>query len=286
MSGTWGRINAGSEDGAAYLLQVAAPSADSNIDGIRQYIQPVNYANTALGVTADALSSAPAGTTGQVEGFDYDQDVTGTAEKLTYLSPNFNGFQVGASYTPDVLDGNSANPVLAGFGTDDAAGSLGEAYEAAVRYEGVFNNIGFAAGAGYTHIELEAPLVAGNGQDDYNEWNVGLDLDIGAFGLGAVYKDTETGAATATSGEDIDTWVVGADYTSGPFKFGASYFTQDDDTTAVATELETDRYTAGVIYTAGPGLTFRGSISQIDHEVTGGTDVDATSVMGGVQINF
>ncbi len=28
FSGTWGRVNAGNEDGAAYLLQVAAPSAD------------------------------------------------------------------------------------------------------------------------------------------------------------------------------------------------------------------------------------------------------------------
>ena len=43
MSGTWGRVNFGSEDGAAYLMQVAAPSADSNVDGIRQYLQPVNY---------------------------------------------------------------------------------------------------------------------------------------------------------------------------------------------------------------------------------------------------
>lgn len=43
FSGAWGRVNFGKEDGAAYLLQVAAPSADSNIDGIRQYVSPVNY---------------------------------------------------------------------------------------------------------------------------------------------------------------------------------------------------------------------------------------------------
>lgn len=276
MSGTWGRVNAGSEDGAAYLLQVAAPSADSNIDGIRQYIQPVNYGNTDIGTGSDAISSAPFGANTQ-EGFDYDQDVTGYAEKLTYLSPNFNGFQLGVSYTPDVRDNiGSANPVANGFGSDDANNRLGSAYEVAGRYEGVFNNIGFATGAGYTHIENESGT-----NDDYEEWNVGLDLDIGAFGLGAVYKDTDTGAATQ---ENIDTWVVGADYTSGPFKFGATYFDQDDETYG-ANELETERYTGGVIYTAGPGLTFRGTISHIDHEA-GATDTDATSVMGGVQINF
>ena len=80
--------------------------------------------------------------------------------------------------------------------------------------------------------------------------------------------------------------MIGLDYTSGPFKFGASYLGEDNETIAVNDELETDRYTGGVIYTAGPGLTFRGSISHIEHEATLIQDLDATSVMGGVQINF
>src|SRR5690606_29160443 len=42
VSGGWGRVNFGSEDGAAYLLQVAAPSADSNVDGMRVYVQGLN----------------------------------------------------------------------------------------------------------------------------------------------------------------------------------------------------------------------------------------------------
>ncbi|MAZ77035.1 MAG: porin [Micavibrio sp.] len=280
MSGTWGRVNAGSEDGAAYLLQVAAPSADSNIDGIRQYISPVNYSNTAFGGVPGNAGRQPAGAT-NIDGFDYDQDVTGVAEKLTYLSPNFNGFQVGASYTPDVGtdNDNSAANIATGFASDDANNTMGAAYEAAIRYEGVFNNIGFATGAGYTNIENEAGT-----NDDYEEWNVGLDLDIGAFGLGAVYKDSDDGTAAQ---ENTDTWVVGADYTSGPFKFGASYFDQDDETAVGTGELETQRYTGGVIYTAGPGLTFRGSISQINHDRPAGAgDTEATSVMGGVQINF
>ena len=52
FSGNWGRVNVGAEDGAGYLLQVAAPSADSNIDGIRQFVQPVNY--DALNTTSAA----------------------------------------------------------------------------------------------------------------------------------------------------------------------------------------------------------------------------------------
>ncbi|NQZ14123.1 MAG: porin [Alphaproteobacteria bacterium] len=268
MSGTWGRVNVGSEDGAAYLLQVAAPSADSNIDGIRQYVQPVNYTAAGLGIGVAGVAQPDAS---NPEGFDYDQDLSGYSDKITYLSPNFNGFQVGASYTPDVA-ATDAN-ALVGFGTDDATDTAGSAYDIAGRYEGVFNNVGFAFGAGYSMVENEDESAL----DDADQWNVGLDLDIGAFGLGAVYTEEDTGAAASS---DVETLVIGADYTTGPFKFGASYFDQEDDTAS----LETDRYTGGVIYTAGPGLTFRGSISHVEHDAA--TDVDATSVMGGVQINF
>lgn len=295
LSGTWGRVNLGSEDGAAYLLQVAAPSADANIDGIRQYVQPVNYpvafAAGAVATPIAALGGQAFGTpadASQIDGFDYDQDITGKSEKITYLSPNFNGFQLGASYTHDLGDAGSADPIAAGFNQDDVAGSYGSAYEVAVRYEGVMSNFGYAIGAGYTHINTEEDGAAGSGlaDDDLVEYNVGLDIDVGAFGIGAIYKNTEQSVATANTGDEADTYVIGVDYTTGPFKFGASYFNQDDETTGVAnTELETDRYTGGVIYTAGPGLSFRGSISYIDHEL-GAADVEATSVMGGVQINF
>lgn len=249
MSGTWGRVNLGSEDGAAYLLQVSVPSADSNIDGIRQYIQPVNYTGTNVATTT----------------FDYAQDQSAAAEKITYLSPNYNGFQFGASVTPDM--GDAATNGTTGFNTD-TAGVIDDIYDVAARYEGVVSNFGYAFGAGYTKADAN------------DAWNVGLDVDSGPFGIGAVYTDAEA-ALGADATNDTETLVVGVDYTTGPFKFGASYFNQDINTVA-----ETDRYTGGVVYTAGPGLSFRGSISQIDTDIVGATDVDATSVLGGIQINF
>ncbi len=242
MSGTWGRVNLGSEDGAAYLLQVAAPSADSNIDGIRQYINP----------------------TAGLPSIDYAQDATGTSEKITYLSPNYNGLQFGGSLTHDVDDVAADS----GFNVDaDNSNDLG--YDVAARYEGVMSNFGYAFGAGYTEVE--------NASDNFEQWNVGLDVDSGPFGIGASYGEAED------DGADADTLVVGVDYTSGPFKFGASYLNTDGDAGAVSAEA--DRYTGGVVYTAGPGLTFRGSVSQLEVDTTGG-DLDATSVMGGIQINF
>ncbi len=280
LSGTWGRVNLGSEDGAAYLLQVAAPSADSNIDGIRQYINPVNFAALDLAgaaVAAGALGTSvgafgqPAGAT-NIDGFDYDQDITGVAEKITYLTPNYNGLQLGGSFTPSLGDDNSAANLLNGFNVDRAGSGTDEAWEVAGRYEGVISNFGYALGAGYTDA------------DSIEQWNVGLDVDAGPFGVGVIYTETDIDAG---ANSDIETFVAGVDYTTGPFKFGASYFTEDNDTTTadLGDTLETDRYTGGVIYTAGPGLSFRGSVSYIDHEA-GANDADATSVLGGIQINF
>ena len=319
FSGGWGRVNFGAEDGSAYLLQVSAPSADSNIDGIRQYINPVNY-NVLLanGEALGLLGDAKLGTTVGNVAIDYDQNVTAYNDKLTYLSPILNGFQIGVSYTPD----NGYASSLGGIGTDDVVSSFGEAYEGALRYEGQFNNVGVIAGAGYTHLEIEATnfqgltgdtpvgatdIAVGEASDDRTAWNVGLDLDFGPFGIGAIYKEDDFGevvetAATATEGpvvgDDEETFVIGVDYTTGPFKLGASYM--DVDNTFGVRDLDTTRYSGGVTYTYGPGMTFRGSIGYIEHELAGiggnldtaptpdvtRNDVDSTYVTIGTQINF
>ncbi len=261
LASSLGRVNIGAEDGAAYLLQVAAPSADANIDGLRQYINPFT----------------------DIASIDYANDVTGTSDKVTYLSPNWNGLQFGLSYTPsidEVADLESittiaeavevagpavlGNSALNGFSPDDD----NDFYEGAVRYEGTFNNIGFAVGGGY-----------GQGQDadDFQQWNVGADFDIGAFGVGAAYTKAESEILDA----EQDVIVVGADYTTGPFQFGASYLNLDgqDDS------ADADRYAGGVVYTVTQGLSLRGSVQYVDADGAG-DDEDATAVLGGIQFNF
>ncbi len=396
-SGSWGRVNFGSEDGTAYLLQVAAPSADGNVDGIRQYVNPVNYSagsrtawatgttstpftfanlvggaygavnqglrpaslgaadadgsGTGTGVytpasnnsqfnfsAANIASADDAGNTwGRWNGAflkeDYAQDATRFADKLTYLSPVFNGFQAGVSYTPDVASGSLINGGvgsrgLNGVGEDDVVNAFGSAWELAARYEGQFDRFGLTLGAGYTHIDLEeekgaqnsaAPnaavyngLVRNAFTDDRDLWNVGGTVAFGGFNFGALYTHDDRGdisqdlglspsltaaqqRASYTTDSDSETWVLGLDYTTGPWKVGASYLNRDVENMGVVyntvgdaigySDLETDRYSAGVTYTYGPGMTFRGSVHQVEHEV-GSSDMDATSFLLGTQVNF
>lgn len=256
FSGDWGRVNFGAEDGAVYLLQVAAPSADSNYDGIRQYVNPFNW--DAAGITPFS------------DGLDYDADPSGKSDKLTYLSPVINGFQAGLTFSPDT---DSADD-LGGIGKDDVAGEIGRTYELAARYEGEFNNIGVILGGGYSFGDLEED--AGS-DDDREVWNVGLDLDIGAFGIGAAYVSDNN----ADDDDESDIIVVGVDYTTGPFKIGASYLNLDTDNVT-----DTDRFTGGVTYEYGPGMSFRGSLSYVDIDPDGGDERDGVALLLGTQVNF
>ena len=155
FSGSWGRVNFGKEDGANYLLQVAAPSADENYDGLRQYINPENIAldnkltNGGAGhLTSLGTITPGAGKRGFVNSgkLDYANDATGYTNKITYLTPVFSGFQAGVSYTPDMgntssvggISSNNEESGAFGLPLKGVAGNWGDGWDAGVRYEGKF----------------------------------------------------------------------------------------------------------------------------------------------------
>ena len=267
LSGGWGRVNFGAEDGVAYLLQVAAPSADSNVDGLRQYINTFNVDGTDASATSNRL--------------DYDHVSPGDekANKLTYITPVFNGFQGGVSYVPALSD--TANGLTPTSG-DENTNEYDDAWELAARYEGAFEGVGVAMGAGYGHYSAETSDAADPVSDDADTWNVGVDLDFSGFGLGVAYLDETTESSDVET--EVSTWVVGADYQMGAYKLGLSYLDQTDETEG-SDDVDTTRWTGGVSYAYGPGMSFRGSVSFV--EADDGTDeVDSTQVLVGTQVNF
>lgn len=281
FSGAWGRVNFGAEDGAAFLLQVSAPSADSNVDGIRQQVQPVNVAamDTGSFATGNGLNVR----------FDYDNAQARSDNKLTYMTPVFNGFQFGVSWTPDV--GSATNNWTPGNNVDNTA-DFGTVWEIGGRFEGQLGDVGVALGGGYSNADYE---ISSATRDDRAIWDAGLNLSWGAFNLGGAYLADD-------HGYDLDAdervWVVGLDYTTGPFKIGGSYYNSSQEldgplAAANSGDFDMDRWSAGVTYTYGPGMTFRGSVGFTDYEAPRAlvaapldNNEDATYVMLGTQINF
>lgn len=293
FAGNWGRFNLGSEDGAAYLLQVAAPSGDSNVDGLRTNIQTITATGLAAngaflnngtytGTFADrfATGASGAGAT-NVNGarvLDYDHADFQDTDRLTYLTPKFSGFQGGVSYAPQ------SGQRLTGNGTaataTDTADEFENLWEVAARWDGEFEGFGMSAGAGYSTAETQ---VAGLLDGDLDTWNAGLNVAFQGFSVGGAYTTTEADLAAAATLES-DTWVVGAAWDNGPYHVGVSYLDQTVEETATA-DVDSDRWAIGAGYTYGPGMSFRGGVTNGNVD-DGATDEDFTQVTVGTDIQF
>ena len=271
FSGGFGRVNMGATDGAAYLLQVVAPSADANYDGMDQYYSPFNYSVT--GVTRLT----------QLE-FDYDQDVSSPNDKLTYITPVFGGFQAGVSYTPEARTASRSTNGVDTTGGEDAFEDI---WDVAARFEQETGFGSYRIGAGYTFASNEDGLSVASTDpaDDRQAYNAAIDFDIGNFGVGAVYTFDDRGSIN-NADSDQTQYIVGADYTMGATTFAVSYLNQNNE--FGTNEIDTDRYTAGATYNVGPGIDLRGVVTYIDHSVDAGlgNDVSGTGVMLGTSITF
>lgn len=261
-SGQWGRLNFGEEDGAAYLLQVAAPSGDSNVDGMRVYIQGLDTANWDANLAGAVLS--------------YQQADFRQTDRLTYLTPKFNGFQAGVSYAPrpgtavigtsSALLGSAASAGTAAMAADNVNGLFQNPWEAAARWDGRFSGVDLSLGGGYSDAQAQNAGAAGTaGSRSLQTYNFGANVGISGFSLGGVYKHSNNGIAeTATTNDKTKTWVVGGAYDNGPYHVGASYFheTIGDGLLSGAHigDSKVHRYAVGGGYTFGPGMTFRGSV--------------------------
>lgn len=276
FSGNWGRMNLGRENGAAYLLQVSAPGADSNLDG--QDIAFSFFNQGAANIRQDYGQMGAATTTvaglGRGEDFQY-------ADKITYITPKIVGFQAGFSYAPEV----EAKGVSDYFGmsANNDAGGFENLMEVGLRYDGEFSGLGIHAGGGYSMANLEAPLL-GFGED-LKEFNLGGKLTYEGFGFGVAYNNRDGGLGVAGLG-NVDTWIAGLDYTYGSYNFGGSYLKSTGDS-ILGGEDEYDRITVGAGYTYGPGMKFNGSVGLHDLEsATAAADNKAAVVAIGTDVQF
>jgi predicted porin len=285
FSGGWGRVNFGQEDGAAYLLQVAAPSADSNVDGLRVSVQSFDG---ALWITAGGSRTKI-----QLDTLGYDNADFRQVDRITYLTPKFNGFQAGLSYAPKAVTAGwnfSSASALSDLGSATSA-DYENLWELSARWDGEFQGFGISLGGGYADAgtQKDNTTATAMGSDDMQTWNGGLNVAFQGFSLGVAYKNTNT--SVKTSG-DVITWVVGGGWDNGPYHVGASWLNQNIDNNAwglgLTDNVKLNRYTVGGGYTFGPGMTFRGAVAMLD--VNNGTDAKAEpnqyQVTVGTDINF
>lgn len=247
-SPTLGTVRLGDTDSAASVMQVRPPRYPA-------FYRPSWYI------------ARPGGFNYVYSGVNDGSDIT----KITYLSPQFAGFDFGVSYAVNGGEGPRINA-----GTNNAAmqRDLQARYNeitAALRYRGNFSGVGVAAGFVMSHAD-----VARNARTAATALNAGTRNTITAYSAGATlsyqgftfggeytfgnYRGASVGTAGTARGANMSWhYLLGASYTFNPVtvtvNFGQGYQDGRRPTAAAAVrDMRQTQVGVGASYTIAPGL--------------------------------
>ena len=270
VEGSFGRVQLGSENTAAYLMQYAAPNVGT----------PVNSGWVTSFIAPDANYSAaqfrrPGGST--FGDFGNDENT------VTYFTPRFAGFQVGASYQPTLTGtGEGAN-----FPTNRQGAVGNDGASIGANYVNSFNGFDIALAAGYRTIIDENPAVFGDSPEMYS---AGINLGYGGFTIGGSWlgEDSE-GPGGAPTGNDGNAFDVGVSYSTGPWSVGTMAFYSETENPGFNGDDEYQAYQVGLAYTLGTGV--EASVSGLYAKYEGGTgnvgtETDGLQVISGLALSF
>lgn len=275
-----GRLEFGDQDGAVSQLRVI-----SAIEGFG-----------AGGVNGDLGSFA---TTRPVF-FESGQLGLDDATKIIYLSPQFFGFDFGASYAWNLGDGRrNCASLIAECQTLKEGPNINRArniFDAALRYRGTFGPVGFAANVGVT-LGSAVDNTGGNDFKSPRVYNIAATATFAGFTVGAEYLwgRINTGGMTGLlqSGQPDEDgarqYFLGATYTFGAFVVGAHYYNLRTEGDQVNAADRTDQgYALGGRYTVAPGFQVVAEyVEQKAREKgTPGTDIRARMFLSGVRMAF
>ena len=214
VSGSFGKIILGGTGGAA--IKMLTGLSGSWATGVGETLAYDSAAWTP------AAAGNPLHTVRNVRLQDHD------ANKATYISPKFGGFQVGLTYSPNEANDDDSGRI-------DAEAEVHNGLEGAVSYTGEFGDVGFGVGmsayqgatkkgGGETcasdtlHGEVHEVCVpnAANPTGDQSDWVVAARIDFGGgFRVSAAHKRT-TDDDKAAQGQVTD---VGARFVTGANSF-------------------------------------------------------------------
>ena len=269
--GDFGRVVAGSENSAAYIMHYSAPTVGLYVN--------TGWVSTFIPLPAgvDAGNRSPGLST--YLDFGNDENV------VTYYTPRFSGFQLGVTYAPTVIgNGDGKNfPVEADTETEYHNG-----FAVGVNFVEDFNGFGVAASAGYRRATVDDTRDA-LGAEDYQAISFGLNLSYAGFTIGGSYANEMDGKASAgnTVQQKGYAWDVGVSYAMGPWSVGATYFHGEiEGDLAISAEDEMDAINVGVAYQVGPGISAQGGVMWGEWDTEEGENQSGVVGYAGLRFNF
>lgn len=262
ISGGFGEFRIGSDDSAGQKVGVVSPGVGAPISS---------------GWVTDFIP-APEGF--EVNSFGTTLSITADDNTITYFSPRFLGFQIGASYTPSLGDDNGNGGEGNNAIVDDNVRE--HALSAGLNFSRSFNGIDVEAGAGIQHVDEPDEDVAG--REDIQIYNFGAAIGFGGFTVGGSIGvvDDQVGA------DDGHAWDAGVSYETGPWGVSAQ---------VVLTEFEGDdpgngddeaiTFGGAVAYALGPGIKTDFTVIYADYDAeNGGDDGDGIAAVLGLSVGF
>lgn len=269
FTGNFGRVALGNQDHATVMIANSAPNVGAipadNSDADNWVIKP----------------------TGSALGDPFTHIGGGTDVKITYLSPTFAGFTVGASYVP------SDNNVITTAPTTNSqprvggnSGTDSQIYDVGLAYGGKLGAASIGADVSYWETH-------GLATSSFKGWRVAAVVEAAGFALGGGYKvvsDIDSSQSGTATSNDETAYEAGISYGQDAWSVGLTYVSASKElATTTAGEDTVNRTTLGGSYSIGPGIDLLGTLARVnwDDETTADADNNAGwAVIGGVSIAF
>ena len=272
LSGSWGTLQMGDEDGAEDIMNYGGEDlmgATGGFDG--------DFDDVLIRERDFVISGIPTDTVGAAPSYPTIVGDTGDSTKISYFSPRFSGFQVGASLTPTPNDGDQ-------FKSD---GLWENHIGLGANYDNSFGDLRIRASAVYSGAKSLRPAY---GIQDISAWSVGGIVGWGPFSLGANYTDNgDSWSYTPFDSYDRSYWDVAAAFETGPLYLSAGYFEGTVEAASGVTNYENTFTTIALTadYTMAPGLGVYAEVDMIDDDQNG-TNIDnsATIFIAGMNVSF
>jgi hypothetical protein len=264
LTGGFGDIRIGSTKFASFVLRHGAPGAGAiamgNPDTDNWIVKPAN----------NSLSGAQGTHVGG-----------GDQLKALYITPKINGFRVGASYVPSTTNANTM-PATGGN-----AGTQTQMYDIVGSYE---NKLG--------GMDLKADIAAfreqGTAGNSIDGRRFGVTMGFGAFTIGGSVLNedaVDSGQSTLATNPDMESMDAGVSYKMTPAtSIGLTYFNaKKDNASGTAGEDSVTKIGAGINHSLGSGVSFRGTLANVDWEDESTADADNNGgwlAIAGIRVGF
>ncbi|WP_375593367.1 porin [Algihabitans albus] len=280
FEGSWGRLVMGSENSAPYLMQYTAPSAGLGLNDPN--IAPFNDISAAG--TSTLLNQVS------------------DANKITYFTPRFAGFQLGASYTPNI-DETGGDRQSSDLNTSEDEDDYNNFFGIGANFVESFNGVDVAIAGGFEYGMEEEDDVSGPVNnfvidpdtgaivndpttsadiDDYVAFSGGVNVGFAGFTVGGSVLHSNGGLE---NDGDVLVWDVGVTYGQGPWEIGATYLNGETETTGGDDQLH--RVELGANYRLSPGVRVIGALQYTDEEdASADREEDAWGVIIGTRLDF